>query len=154
MSRRREVRVITWTDEHGQRHEHRTTVKQEPSLAASVPRRLWLVEVYDPARHLVAVLAANAGLEPLVYSGGTWAPSFVLSPDGLRAARVVNDEREPRPTVTGLGAPRPAFPVWCATCRADYPVGADDLTAMRGEKPGKPRRLTIGVSHSADGAQR
>ena len=119
-------------------------------------RRAWLVEVEDPAGHLLAVLAANAGLEPLLYTLTTLrsaAPAYVLLPDGLSSATaILNGNRYGSVAESGDRLDRVLLR--CTQCRAVFPVVAQELQRRRGPRPGRPYRLTLSASHSADAAQR
>ncbi len=136
VSRRRQPRGFRWFDEHGHVHVERRVEKVATLASTAPPRRTWLTAAYDPLGHLVAVVAANAGLPPVVYSGATGSPAFVLLPDGLCAA-LVSLENETT-TVSPIGTPRAEFLISCPACRhVEYVLDADQLHASRGPKPGK-----------------
>jgi hypothetical protein len=146
VSRDRQVRVVTHVSDDGDERDQRLRYRDTPpALADTAPGRSpWLVEVLDPNKHRVAVLVANAGLEPLVYViGYSGAPAFVLLPDGLAGALVTAG------TVSAVGDAAVERPVFCPVCKVLFPLLADTLHAKRGPKPGKPGRFTLGASHSA-----
>ena len=139
---------VTLTGEGAKRlHRFQEKIEPTPRLADTAPpRKTWLVEVLDPAKHLVAVLAANAGLDPLVYATRTGWPEFDLLPDGLAGLFVSRGEDGRPPVVAPIGEPRSTFPVYCPLCAEEYELAAAMLHAKRGSKPGKPGRFTVSRS--------
>lgn len=136
----------------------------------AAPKRTWLALGYDPAVHLVALLAANGRKDadaPVVYvarsittfpvitrlGAGTakhvrMPPSakFELRPDGLTDVLVEYVPGQ-KPVITGVGQPRPTAHVFCDECRSRFTLSAQELNRKRLEaKPGKPRAFTIGAS--------
>jgi hypothetical protein len=150
VSRQRQSIVVWWMEDDGVRHEQRLTFRdeEEPLSRVAPPRAAWLVEVFDPVRHRVAVLAANAGHPPLLYAPRSGSPAWMLLADGLVSAFINRDEQG-RPVVAPFGTPAAQVPAWCPVCRQEWPVQAERLRDKSGPKPGKPGRFTIGVAHSA-----
>jgi hypothetical protein len=145
VSRPKRLRVVRWWELSVERN-LRIVEKESPVVSVVPPEQLWLVDLRDPSGHLVAVLAANGGHAPLVYEGiEQGAPTLVLLPDGLAAARRYPNQ-DGRPKVEPVGTPQPDWPVWCRTCRQDFPLPADRLHSARGAKPGRPGRMTVGIS--------
>jgi hypothetical protein len=145
VSRARHPRVVTHLDDNDTiEHIERIQRKAPPRLTETTPpRSTWLVEVFDPAKHRVAVLIANAGLPPLVHVFRTGAPSYLLLPDGLAGTLVE------RASVTAIGDTLPVRSVFCPVCNRGYSLPAAMLHAKRGSKPGKPGRFTVRESDNA-----
>lgn len=144
MSRDRTFRRFRWVDIAGVQQD-KLVEKLEPSrLAQSAPRSKWLVEVMDPAQHLVAFMAAHGGVD-VVYTGRGGDPAFILEAEGLRAAYITAEDGARH--IRGVGSARGYFPLDCCRgCRSGYLLRADALRAKRGSCPGKPGRLTVGES--------
>jgi hypothetical protein len=145
----------------GVAHQVVEKVQRPPSLVSTAPPRShWLVQAYDPAEHLVALVVANVpadcrspGAQPLVYTMPTGSPSHVLLPEAFDGAFCSGlDGEEPR--VTPMGVPRAQIPVFCTVCRAEFDLKASDVQTARGPKPGEPGAFTVGVSDSAEVGQR
>lgn len=113
-------RLVTWSDD-GTEH---VDVARTPGFKtpASIPRAEHLVDAYDPAGHLVAVLTRPRDeIPPLVYQHNLYvlSPSHALTDDGLFSV-TIELGHEGRQGVVLIGPARPAVPLDCPSCREAY----------------------------------
>jgi hypothetical protein len=143
VSRPKRPREVRWREQGVERVQR--IIEKEPTVASTAPPTdRWLVAMYDPTGHLVAVLAVNGeNAPPVVYEANEHgAPTLVLLPDGLAMAYVSPDS-DGRLIVAPVGTPRAEFPVRCWTCQQYYPLYAEHLHSARGTESGRPARLAV-----------
>ena len=124
MSREREPLPQMWgVNEDGTTTPLPRQWTKKPGPPVHLPASLRLVEIYDPAKHLLAIVFHD-GDDVLIWSTGhTIAPGHVLLADGIAGLVGFADE----PGLRALGSPRSVLEVGCRECRATTPVGAEAI---------------------------
>ena len=140
MSRGRHVRRVTFVDDDATERPQQIRRKDAspPLRDVAPPRDRWLTEVFDPAGHLVAVVAATVPGGPgLVFAARHGTPAYVLLPEGLAGAFAEDG------VAVLIGTPRADASVFCPLCVSPFFLDAIELHRKRG-RPGRPR--SVGVS--------
>jgi hypothetical protein len=103
----------------------------------TVDRATRLVDVHDPAGHLVAVLATNGEASPpLLYASGSPGPYPTLALVAAGLVDVMTDLTDPEIlTVGALGTPRGEASLHCPMCDDGWPLRASDLRALAPDTP-------------------
>lgn len=128
-ARQQRHNVVFW-DQDGRKYRHVWRQNEQASLA-SLPQSNRLVDVHDPADHLVAVLVDVDGVSVLYERGdNVIRPSRALMPDGFAPLMVTLDEG----TARAFDVVEPSFKLYCDRCRAQYLLEADK---MRVQKSGR-----------------
>lgn len=119
------------------------TVTKAVGTLGGVPRRDRLVEIYDDAGHMFAVVARGNTSEPpflvLIAGPAGIVPTMLLVPEGVVGA-IVNFE--PEVTVNGITEPCDELPTFCFRCPGTaYAINGPKLNQALGRSAtrGVPR---------------
>lgn len=127
MSAPRRRHSLAWTDQAGNAYADHWHTKAAVSLG-SIPRTARLVDVHDPADHLIAVLVPNGPADPLVLVPAAHRPTPMLALcDAGLVAVLVSFDGPDGPTVGYLGTPQPSFDIDCRTCARSFTLPAQAL---------------------------
>jgi hypothetical protein len=145
VSRNRQRRQITWTDDDGRAYTDERRRKQASPLGA-IPKKDRLLDVYDAGQHHIASLVRN-GSAPLLYVQGVASvvgliPTYALTPDGF--ALVVTIPNGTEATVRALGEPTNKVEISCPSCRRPTTVDAQIIRAAAPQSP-QPRVPVVQV---------